>query len=63
MRCKICNELLNTSESVAKDRRTDEYLDTCNKCNSDIFATLSEFEFQKSIDVYEKPIDFEEEDL
>ena len=46
MRCKICDKNLTTVESTTKCSHTGEFLDTCGECNSDIYATLSEFEYE-----------------
>ena len=55
MRCKICNKVLSLGEAISKDRWTDEFKDTCYRCNSDIYATLSEFEW----DLKDIPLDKE----
>ena len=51
MRCKICDKNLTTTESTTKCNHTGEFLDTCGECNSDIYATLCEFEYEVKLNV------------
>ena len=36
MRCYCCNRLLNDWESTLRHAETNEFLDTCNHCLSDL---------------------------
>lgn len=40
MRCYACDAELNDYESTRKSKNTEEYLDLCEKCFSEMSATL-----------------------
>ena len=54
MRCKICDKNLTTVESTIKCSYTGNFLDTCGRCNSDIYATLSEYDYEINIKAIDK---------
>jgi len=42
MRCQDCNTNLTDEESTRKDERTNEYMDICNRCLSNLWSDTTD---------------------
>ena len=47
MRCKMCDNVHSNEESVKKDPRTGDFLDTCSTCMGKVYQSNAEFEFER----------------
>jgi len=43
----MCDNVLSNEESVKKDPRTGDFLDTCSTCMGKVYQSNAEFEFER----------------